>query len=237
MAEPGIDAVQQIRRWHIYASTDELENYAAGAVRRAAKQAIEAYGGFNLVLAGGNTPRGVYARLAAAPSDWGHWHIYFGDERCRPQGDAARNDRMAREAWLGRVPIPPAQIRSIPAEMGAVEAARRYAQILAPLEQFDLVLLGIGADGHTASLFPGRSLDGAEVLAVLDAPKPPPERVSLSAARLSRARQVMFVVSGEAKRGAIAAWRRGDSIPAAAVAPPAGVDILLDVSAWPECCV
>ncbi len=194
MAEPGIDAVQQIRRWHIYASTDELENYAAGAVRRAAKQAIEAYGGFNLVLAGGNTPRGVYARLAAAPSDWGHWHIYFGDERCRPQGDAARNDRMAREAWLGRVPIPPAQIRSIPAEMGAVEAARRYAQILAPLEQFDLVLLGIGAD-------------------------------------------VMFVVSGEAKRGAIAAWRRGDSIPAAAVAPPAGVDILLDVSAWPECCV
>ncbi|HEX7044568.1 MAG TPA: 6-phosphogluconolactonase [Burkholderiales bacterium] len=224
----------QLRRWHIYPSLADLERRAAAAILRAAAQAIVAHGRFAVVLAGGHTPRGVYARLADAEADWPKWHVYFGDERCRPAGHSERNDRMAREAWLDRVALPPQQIHAIPTELGAGEAARRYAETLARVETFDLVLLGLGEDGHTASLFPGRETGGADILAVQDAPKPPPERVSLGAARLSRARQVLFLVAGAEKRDAVAAWRRGEAIPASAIAPAAGVDILLDAAAWGE---
>lgn len=225
----------QLVRWHIYPTVEDFEARAADAILRAAAQSIAASGRFILVLAGGSTPRQVYARLASAAADWAGWHVYFGDERVSPAGDTARNDRMAEAAWLGQVPIPRRQVHPIPAEQGAAAAARRYAQVLAPVEHFDLVLLGLGEDGHTASLFPGRSHGASEdVVAVYDAPQPPRERVSLSAPRLSRARQVWFLVAGARKRPAVSAWRRGDPIPASTITPPAGVDILLDAAAWPE---
>lgn len=227
--------MEQIRRWHIYPTVDELEAYAARAILRSAEQAVEERGRFTIVLAGGNTPQRIYARMRGATAAWKHWHVYFGDERCRPPGDALRNDRMARDVWLDHVPIPGDQVNSIPAEHGPRQGARRYAETVAPVDRFDFVLLGLGEDGHTASLFPQhRPAGNGVVLAVHDAPKPPPERVSLSAARLGRARQVVFVVSGVQKRRTVAAWRRGDALPASAVTLPAGVDILLDVTAWPD---
>jgi 6-phosphogluconolactonase len=112
------------------------------------------------------------------------------------------------------------------------EAAQQYSTVLRAVGDFDLVLLGIGEDGHTASLFPGHDWGAApgspDTLAVFDAPKPPPQRVSLSAARLSRARQVIFLVSGESKRKAVEAWRAGKDIPAQAIRPAAGVDVLVE---------
>jgi 6-phosphogluconolactonase len=136
------------------------------------------------------------------------------------------------EVWLGHVPIPPDRLHVMPAELGAPEAARRYAETLRTVGDFDLVLLGLGEDGHTASLFPdhewGAAPDSPDTLAVFDAPKPPPQRVSLSATRLSRARQVMFMVSGESKHRAVAAWRAGKDIPARAILPAAGVDVLVE---------
>lgn len=227
--------MKQVRRWHIYESPEELQAFTVRAIVRAAAQAIETHGRFTVVLAGGNTPKAVYAGLVDTPAKWENWYVYFGDERCRPVGDAERNDRMAQEAWLNHVPIPKNHIRSIPAEHGAEEGAKRYSDILTPIDRFDFVLLGIGEDGHTASLFPGMQRNSVEpAIPVYNSPKPPPERVSLSAARLSRAKQVMFVVAGEGKRKAVAAWRRGEAIPAATIVPSAGVDILLDVSAWPD---
>lgn len=225
----------QVRRWHIYADWEELERHAAQALLRAAAQAINARGRFDVVLAGGNTPRAVYARLSKAAATWGQWHVYFGDERCLPPGDHGRNDVMAFGAWLGRVPIPGTQIHCIPADKPAPVAVARYAEIVAQVEMFDVVLLGVGEDGHTASLFPGRPLNvDADVLAVGDASKPPRNRITLSAARLSRSRQVLFIVSGAQKRQAVAAWRNNAAIPIAAITPTVGVDILLDASAWPE---
>ena len=141
---------------------------------------------------------------------------------------------MAAEEWLDHVDIPASQVHAIPAELGAHEGARRYAETLGPVGAFDLVQLGLGEDGHTASLFPGQEWGTAPgapaVLAVLDAPKPPPERVTMSAARLSRARQVIFLVGGEGKRQAVRDWKAGKVIAARAITPKAGVDVLVDAA-------
>jgi 6-phosphogluconolactonase len=216
--------------------SDAASLYAAAAdyILESARVAIAARGVYRLVLAGGETPRSVYVRLATARADWDRWLCYFGDERCLPLGDVERNDYMARTVWLDRVPIPPANVFSIPAELGADSAAVRYADELAAIGDFDLVLLGLGEDGHTASLFPGQPIDGADVLAVHAAPKPPPERVTLSAVRLSRTRQALFMVTGDNKRAALTAWRQGRDIPARHIAPPGGVDLWVDASAQPK---
>jgi 6-phosphogluconolactonase len=174
----------------------------------------------------------VYDLLRAASTDWSRWHVYFGDERCLPPDHAERNSRMAKDVWLERVPIAPDQLHVIPAELGAAAAAQRYADTLRGVGDFDLVLLGLGEDGHTASLFPGHDWgdapDAPDVLAVFDAPKPPPQRVSLSAARLSRAREVLFLVEGETKRDAVGRWRAGEQLPAAAIRPAVGIDVLAE---------
>ena len=220
-------------RWQVFPDRAALAAHAAELILASARAAIAAHGVFRLVLAGGRTPLAVYARLASAHAEWPHWHWYFGDERCLPAGDAGRNDTAIRHVWLDHIAAPPANIHAIPAELGAQAAARQYAALLAGLGEFDLVLLGLGEDGHTASLFPGRPLAaGADVLAVHDAPKPPSERVTLSAARLSRARQVLFLVTGADKRAAVTAWRAGADIPARAIS--GNVQVLLDAEAAAE---
>jgi 6-phosphogluconolactonase len=224
-----------ITRWQVFPDAKRLAAHAAELILGSASGAIAARGLFHLVLAGGRTPRAVYARLATALADWPRWQLYFGDERCLPAGDPGRNDAQARRVWLGHVPIPPANVHAIPAERGAERAAEQYAATLQAAPDFDLVLLGLGEDGHTASLFPGlpagAAPGGPDVLAVHGAPKPPPERVTLSAARLARARRVVFLVTGPDKRTAVAAWRRGADLPARLIAPAGGVEVLLDADA------
>lgn len=219
-------------RWISVTDAAVLGQVAYQRILDVAAQAIKQRGRFLLVLAGGSTPLAVYQMLRTATADWPNWQIYFGDERCLPADDAERNSRMAAEAWLDHVAIPPEQIHRIPAELGATAAARAYAQTLQGLGDFDLVLLGLGEDGHTASLFPGQdwglAATAADVLAVFDAPKRPAQRVSLSAARLSRAREVLFLAAGAAKREAIHLWRTGAPLPATAIKPAAGVDVLVE---------
>ena len=206
----------------------------AEAVQRildAAESAIAGRGEFHLVLAGGNTPRAIYRELAEANADWAHWQIWFGDERCLPPLHPDRNSIMAGAAWLDQSTIPRANIHPIPAELGPIDGARAYAQEIGDVGQFDLVLLGLGEDGHTASLFPEQDWGDADnadhTLAVFNAPKPPPERISLSARRLSETRAALFLIDGEGKRQALTAWRAGAKIPATAIRPVAGVDALV----------
>lgn len=221
-------------RWQVFSDAAELEQAVADRVLDAAQEAISARGIFHLVLAGGSTPRHVHELLRGASADWGRWQIWFGDERCLPPDDIERNSRMACTAWLDHVAIPSGNIHCIPAELGPDEGAAAYVHKLAGVPEFDLVLLGLGEDGHTASLFPGRdwSVAGlASALAVTDAPKPPPQRVSLSPARLAATRQLVFLVSGAGKRTAVRDWRAGIAIPASLIAPRGGVDIYLDAAA------
>ena len=219
-------------RWIGVADAQALRQVAYRRILDAAARAIERRGRFLIVLAGGNTPRAIYRMLRAADTDWSRWQVYFGDERCLPTDDVERNNRMAADAWLNRVPVPQGQVHAIPAELGASVAALAYVETLRGVGDFDLVLLGLGEDGHTASLFPGRdwgvAASAPDALAVFDAPKPPAQRVSLSATRLSRARAVLFLVEGGSKRDAVTQWRVGADIPARAIRLEAGVDVLVE---------
>ena len=221
----------QTSRWHVFQTAEALRERAVQEIAAAASRATSERGAFHLVLAGGTTPRAVYEKLRDIQTDWSSWFIYFGDERCVAPNNPERNSIMALSAWLKDVTIPHSQIFIIPAEQGSTHGAETYSQIVAGVT-FDLVLLGLGEDGHTASLFPGHEWgmgpDAPAAIAVHDAPKPPPERISLSAKCLSTTRKAMFLVTGESKRSAVSAWRRGELIPAAAIDPENGVDILVE---------
>lgn len=216
----------QKSRWHAFESQDAINQAAVARILKAANEAIAKYGSFLIVLAGGSTPKSVYALLAKENADWAKWHVYHNDDRCLPADHAERNSRMARLAWLDHVPVPPQQIHDIPAELGNVEGAKAYAQTLKGVRTFDLVLLGLGEDGHTASLFPGHAVDNsADAVPVSDAPKPPPERITISQQRLSNTHEVIFLVTGAGKQDAVDNWRRGVAIPATLIKPESGVDV------------
>ena len=220
----------------VFAEAGALVTALADAVCAEADRAIGAHGVFHLVLAGGSTPIALYRELAARNAGDSRWHIWFGDERCLPPDHAERNSVMAEAAWLSGSAIPPENRLPIPAERGAETAAADYAVLLAAAPTFDLVLLGMGEDGHTASLFPGHAWSTAPgspaVLAVHDAPKPPSDRVSLSAARLSDSRRVWFIISGTGKSDAVTRLRNGAALPVTAIHGRNETLAWLDQSAW-----
>ncbi len=218
--------------WQCLADADAIASRASAIILHAAQKAIAAHGQFRIVLAGGSTPTQVYRQLARAETDWSRWQVYFGDERCLPADNAERNSRMATHAWLSHVDIPGNNIHIIPAELGATEAAHAYAAVIEPAQPFDLVLLGMGEDGHTASLFPGDQHSAIEsVHAVTNAPKPPPERVSLSRASLSNSQQVLVLVSGASKQNALQRWRAGTPLPIATITARQRLVVLYDDAA------
>jgi 6-phosphogluconolactonase len=213
-------------KWQSFESQVSLDQAAMKRVVALADSSIKARGQFHLVLAGGSTPKNVYTLLKNINTDWHKWHIYFGDERCLDLGHQDRNSTMAFEVWFDHIDIPSQNIHTIPAELGPVEGAYLYNETLSQVGDFDLVLLGLGEDAHTASLFPGHSWDNnLDVLAVFDAPKPPPLRVSMSPVRLSRSKSVLFLVSGKEKQAAINQWKAGELIPASLVTCNNGVDV------------
>jgi 6-phosphogluconolactonase len=178
---------------------------AAGAT--AIAQALQE-GSRTLVLAGGTTPGRCYQLLADLEVEWGRVTVLFGDERCVPPDHPDSNYRMARETLLDKVA--PATVHRMPAELGPEEGANEYSSIVESLMPLDVVILGIGEDGHTASLFPGHPVLEAKgwVAGVRNSPKPPPERVTLTMAALQGARQVIILATGAGKAKAVAMAKR-----------------------------
>ena len=195
-------------------------------IMRHAVSAIAEKDAFSIVLAGGNTPRAIYRLLRDMPTDWSKWHIYINDDRCLPVDHEERNSLMVDQVWLSHVGVPTNQIHNIPSELGPVEGAKVYAKTLAGVPAFDLVLFGLGEDGHTASLFPGHAVDNsADVVPVFNSPKPPAERVTMSQNRLNNTKAAMFLVTGQGKQEAVDNWRNGVAIPASLIKPACGVDV------------
>ncbi len=186
-------------------SPEEVAAAAAADIAEALRE-----GARSLVLAGGTTPQRCYELLARMDVEWGRVSILFGDERCVPPHHHDSNYRMAREALLDRVA--PATIYRMPAELGPDEAADLYAHVVAAVAPLDVVLLGVGEDGHTASLFPGHPALKAPGLAIgiRDSPKPPPQRVTLTLNALQSARRVIILATGAGKAEAVARAKRGE---------------------------
>jgi 6-phosphogluconolactonase len=169
---------------------------------------------FHVALAGGETPEGLYKLLAAGPYqdriDWQRVHIFWGDERCVPPEDSRSNERMARQSLLDRVPVPPEHVHPIRCQGSAQLAAREYGRLLQAFfgsqgATFDLVLLGLGSDGHTASLFPGSAslLEAHELVVATEGGDPDLPRVTMTALAINRSACVAFLVSGEGKAHAL----------------------------------
>jgi len=176
-----------------------------------------------VVLTGGTIATAAYRRIEARGVDWSDVEVYWGDERFVPSGHADRNDQQARDAFLSRVGVPEERIHAMPAHGGEgtmAEAADAYAASL-PSDPFDLVLHGMGPDGHIASLFPGfPQLHETQrrAVEVFDSPKPPAQRISLTLPTLNHADSVWLLVSGSGKAEAVGRALGGaavDEIPAA----------------------
>lgn len=210
--------------------------FAADAVELIALEAREAiarYGLFRLSLCGGNTPRPVYAGLAATELPWSKVQITFSDERCVPPDDAQSNYRMAREALLDAVPLPEGSVFRMRGESDPVAAAEEYERKLAsvaarfhePRYVHDLLLLGLGDDGHTASLFPGTAAleETKRNVSANFVPKLNSNRITFTFPLVNAARHVCFLVNDPRKEPIIEAVLAGGSAyPAGRVAPESG---------------
>jgi 6-phosphogluconolactonase len=187
---------------------ESAEDVAAAAASDIANALRE--GARSLVLAGGTTPQRCYELLSQMDIEWGRVTILFGDERCVRPDHPDSNYRMARETLLDRVS--PATVHRMPAELGPDEAAGLYAHIVESVAPLDVVTLGVGEDGHTASLFPGHPAlkASALVVGIRDSPKPPPQRVTMTLPALQRARRVIILATGAGKADAVAKAKRGE---------------------------
>ena len=198
-----------------FSSQKNLDINAAQYIIEKAKIAIREKGSFSLVLSGGTTPVNVYKLLAKEQVNFDKWHIYFGDERCFPLDHLERNSNIAKSTWLSKVNILKSNIFIIPAELGNSEGALVYEKLLDKNKPFDLVMLGLGDDGHIASLFPSHQWDNSkQVVSVSNSPKAPSDRISLTPSRLSNTQDVLFLISGKNKVNAFKQWKEGVDLPA-----------------------
>ena len=205
---------------HVFESPRELVRAAAQVFVEEAAKSVQEKGSFAVALAGGSTPKALYESLATAYKDaldWKRVHVFFGDERIVPPDHESSNYRMAYETLLSRVPV--GSIHRMCGELDPREAATLYEEELAEFfggsPRFDLILLGIGEDGHTASLFPGTpALDVTDHFVVENpVEKLDTVRLTLTVPAINEAKRIIFLVAGEGKAEALEEILKGDANP------------------------
>ena len=211
--------------WRLFDDAEQLAIALTDKILEIADQSIKEHGAFHFVTAGGTTPNRCYQLLSETDTDWSNWHIYMGDERVLPFVDQERNSQALLNHWISQVRLPPKHVHFINTEAGAEKSALAYAELIDSVEAFDFCLLGMGEDGHTASLFPdhkesdsvtGFSTENANwqpVIVEYDSPKAPKERVSLNYGAFDKCKNVYKLVSGASKQSALKAWLAGDDLP------------------------
>ena len=209
----------------VYPDLESLSQAAAALLVAQANLAVAARGRFSVALAGGATHRRTYELLAypefSDQAPWDRVHVFWGDERCVPLTDPRSNARLAMAAWLDRAPIPRAQIHPIDCAPNPAAAARQYEALLKEFfagqpPRLDLVLLGLGDDGHTASLFPGAPVpaEPERWAAAVNAAAGGLHRVTFTAPLINQARLVAFLVAGNAKAAILQEVLHGPRDPA-----------------------
>lgn len=204
-----------LHHWHIHADPDAVAQAAADYLAERIWAVLDDLDDCHIALPGGTTPAACLRLLAAMALPWSRIHWYLGDERCLPPGDPERNDSLIQDCLWGPADIPADNCHPIRAEAGALAAAADYSELLALAGHLDIVLLGMGEDGHTASLFPSNpalALTDAAV-PVFNAPKPPPERVSLSVPTLQAAGLRIALITGAGKAQAVQQLKAGEPLP------------------------
>ncbi len=205
---------------------------------RCAKHCITEYGAFHVALSGGSTPKSIFQILTsdifAEKVDWDNVHLYWSDERCVPPTDSDSNYKMAMEAGFDKMPIPKDQIHRMEGELDPKEAAMHYAAILPPI--LDLVMLGMGLDGHTASIFPDtEAVDETDLNVMANhVPEKDQWRLTLTLPYINAARGVVFYVFGKDKKPMVRkVLRTEDKYPAGRVGRPARRALwICDTDAW-----
>lgn len=212
------------RSFHTYRDLDELSRAAAEMIAAEAGRRSTC----SIVLSGGSTPRRLLELLGTEWRDrlpWRAIHLFWADERLVPTDDAASNYGMAADLFIDRVPLPPGNVHRVPTELRLPEAADAYEQevrryfVDADRDGFDLALLGLGADGHTASLFPGRATRPDRWVEAVLGPenRPPRERVTLTYRALNATRSALFLVASAEKREVLSRIAAGEDLPAARI--------------------
>jgi len=212
-------SLSDVPHLHVFRTPELFARGLADAFVASARDAIATRGRFTVALAGGTTPRGAYALLAQDPRRslvaWNAVHVYFGDERCVPPDDPASNYHTAKETLLDDVAIPAAQVHRMRGEIDPQQAALEYALVLrntiGERPVLDLVMLGIGADGHTASLFPGENplADDDALVRAVYAQSVRMWRLTITPDVINASHEVLFGVSGAEKAAALKAIREG----------------------------
>ena len=209
-------------RMRVFDDAEAVARYAADTLAAAIAGARDEDRELHVALAGGTTPKRAYELLARVEGDWSHVHLWLGDERCVPDDDPESNARMVRESLLAAERAAPPVLHAVASPEVPEDAAWLYGRELLghlPDAVLDIVVLGMGPDGHTCSLFAGHpvlDVREAPVAPVRGSPKPPPERVTLTLPVVRRARSTLLLATGAEKSAALAAALAGDrSIPLA----------------------
>ena len=203
-----------MNNWLIFTDIDKLSEKLACDILDIAEKSIQLNDIFRIVLAGGESVTSLYKVLNNSKSTWSKWQVYIGDERCMPLKDINRNDHMINKIWLDHSKIPKQNIHFTHAELGPYKASIHYENVLKSIGYFDVVLLSIGEDGHTASLFPSHFYDeNKSVVVECNSPKYPKERVSMSYSRLNQSKNIFKVINGKSKQGAVDLWSKGMILP------------------------
>jgi 6-phosphogluconolactonase len=199
----------------IYPDAEAVSRAAADYLRDQLIACVEQKGSCHIALPGGSTPARCLELLSGEDLPWKNIHAYLGDERCYPLGHPERNDSMIQQKLWSNIDAPPEHLHRIPAELGPEPAAERYSDVINDIGQLDIALLGMGEDGHTASLFPGNAAmaDNRAVVPVYHAPKVPADRVSLGLVTLQATDQRVVLVTGANKRDAMMQIEQGEPLP------------------------
>lgn len=228
------------------ATPDVVAVRVADTIAELLRDALRARGEAHVALNGGSAPRPVYERLPALLDDWSAVHVWFGDERCVPPDSEESNYRLARETLIAGAGLRDDQVHRMRGELGPDEGARAYAAELAEhlelddagLPVLDVVHLGLGPDGHTASLFPDHDtlrVTGWATIGEHASPKPPPERISLSLGCLNAARRRLLHTVGEGKREAVThVLADPDPHWPASLLERLGLEVIVDDAAHPQ---
>jgi len=202
-----------MHKWFVYPEITEASQQAAEYLANIIQESIDKNNVCHIALPGGNTPALCFKYLAKKNLPWNKIHWYPGDERCYPVGHHDRNDVMLQNNLWAH--ISETNIHKIPAELGAETGAEEYRTLIDTINNFDIAFLGMGEDGHTASLFPGNEAlqDIRSVVPVHLSPKPPSERISLSKNTLQKASYRIVLASGSEKSNVISRIKQGEMLP------------------------